>query len=118
MAYEIEDSLTALINDILERRFMPFFSFYYLIFCVSAVNRQNYFLSIKQIRVFTRSIASGDYPEKLKSTTKDEFEKLVTDLNIMNEMLQKRENDLLELNRDLEQRVELRTAELKETAEL
>ncbi|MBK7868246.1 MAG: SpoIIE family protein phosphatase [Ignavibacteriales bacterium] len=118
VAYELEDSLTAPINDIFRKAFYALLFFFIISFFAVSFITGKLLSPIKQIRVFTRSITSGDYPEKLKSTTKDEFEKLVTDLNIMNEMLQKRENDLLELNRDLEQRVELRTAELKETAEL
>lgn len=118
VAYELEDSLTAPIDDIFKKAFYALLIFFTAAF-ISVFFITSKFLSpIKQIRTFTRSITSGDYPEKLESGTKDEFAKLVTDLNIMNEMLQKRENDLIELNKGLEERVEQRTHELKETAEL
>jgi len=67
-----------------------------------------------EIKKFASVIGRGNYSEKLRVATKDEFEDLSIDLNAMSTTLAVREKELKEINAELESRVAQRTSELTE----
>ncbi|MHC1737474.1 MAG: SiaB family protein kinase [Ignavibacteriaceae bacterium] len=114
IAYSYEDDLTSPIRNIFTKTYLLLLIFFIVSFFIVAFFSNKLLSPIKAIRNFTRKISAGDYPGNLTSKSKDEFDDLIKDLNIMNYELQKRENDLSVLNKELENRVEKRTIELKD----
>jgi len=69
---------------------------------------------IKELGLLARRVAAGERNVQSKIDSRDEIGDLAERFNYMSRSLVERENSIIELNRDLEQKVQLRTAELEE----
>jgi two-component system, NtrC family, sensor kinase len=69
---------------------------------------------IKELELVARRVAAGERNVLCNIDSRDEIGDLAGRFNDMTRSLGERENSIIELNRDLEQKVQLRTAELEE----
>jgi two-component system, NtrC family, sensor kinase len=69
---------------------------------------------IKELELVARRVAAGERNVLCNIESRDEIGDLAGRFNDMTRSLGERENSIIELNRDLEQKVQLRTAELEE----
>ncbi|HBA86545.1 MAG TPA: histidine kinase [Geobacter sp.] len=69
---------------------------------------------IKELDMLASRVAAGERDVKSTIDSRDEIGDLAGRFNDMSRSLIERENSIIELNRDLEQKVQLRTAELEE----
>ena len=69
---------------------------------------------IRELENMARRVASGERNVQIRVHTRDEIGDLAGQFNEMTRTLMQREEDIRELNRDLEQKVQQRTAELEE----
>jgi len=69
---------------------------------------------IKELELLTRRVAAGERNVQSSIESRDEIGDLAERFNDMSRSLLERENRIIELNRDLEEKVQLRTAELEE----
>jgi serine phosphatase RsbU (regulator of sigma subunit)/HAMP domain-containing protein len=72
---------------------------------------------LMKLQDFSKQIRDGNYNTKIEINTNDEISDLADDLNIMAEQLAKREKELIEVNENLERKVEERTLELQNVKE-
>ena len=69
---------------------------------------------IKELELLARRVAAGERNVQCNIESRDEIGDLAGRFNDMSRSLGERENSIIELNRNLEQKVQLRTAELEE----
>ena len=69
---------------------------------------------IRELDTLARRVAAGERNVQSKIDSRDEIGDLAERFNDMSRSLAERENSIIELNRSLEQKVQLRTAELEE----
>jgi len=69
---------------------------------------------IKELELLTRRVAAGERNVQSHIDTRDEIGDLADRFNDMSRSLAERENSIIELNRNLEEKVQLRTSELEE----
>ncbi|HJV36031.1 ATP-binding protein, partial [Geomonas sp.] len=69
---------------------------------------------IKELSILARRLAAGERGVRSNIDSRDEIGDLAGSFNEMSAALAEREERIIELNRDLEKKVELRTAELEE----
>jgi two-component system, NtrC family, sensor kinase len=69
---------------------------------------------IKELELLTRRVAAGERNVQSHIDSRDEIGDLAERFNDMSRSLGERENNIIELNRSLEQKVQQRTAELEE----
>ena len=69
---------------------------------------------IKELELLARRVAAGERNVQSSIKSRDEIGDLAGRFNDMSRSLMERENSIIELNRNLEQKVQLRTAELEE----
>jgi two-component system, NtrC family, sensor kinase len=69
---------------------------------------------IKELEVLARRVAAGERNVQCNIESRDEIGDLAGRFNDMSRALGERENSIIELNHNLEQKVQLRTAELEE----
>ena len=69
---------------------------------------------IKELDLLARRVAAGERNVQSSIESRDEIGDLAGRFNDMSRSLVERENHIIELNRDLEEKVQLRTAELEE----
>ena len=69
---------------------------------------------IKELELLARRVAAGERNVQSSIDSRDEIGDLAGRFNDMSRSLGERENSIIELNRDLEQKVQERTAELEE----
>ena len=69
---------------------------------------------IKELELLARRVAAGERNVQSSIDSRDEIGDLAERFNDMSRSLGERENSIIELNRSLEQKVQLRTAELEE----
>jgi len=94
-------------------------SFVLLVSCLVGVSMAGFLgrkLShpIRQLEVLARRVAAGERNVQSNIDTRDEIGDLAERFNDMSRSLAEREHNIIELNRNLEQKVQLRTAELEE----
>jgi len=75
--------------------------------------RRNIILPINTLLLATKKIASGDLKHLINVEHNDEFGELATEFNIMSESLSNTKQALAKLNAELEERVIIRTSELR-----
>lgn len=75
-------------------------------------------LPIKELESFARNLAAGERGVRIDKVSDDEIGDLADAFNRMSAALSEQENEILELNRNLEEKVRLRTAELEEKSAL
>jgi len=69
---------------------------------------------IKELEILARRVAAGERNVQCNIESRDEIGDLAGRFNDMSRSLGERENSIIELNHNLEQKVQLRTAELEE----
>jgi len=94
-------------------------SFVLLVSCLVGVSMAGYLGKklahpIKELELLARRVAAGERNVQSHIGSRDEIGDLAGRFNDMSRSLGERENSIIELNRDLEQKVQLRTAELEE----
>ncbi|GFO57691.1 two-component sensor histidine kinase [Geomonas silvestris] len=73
---------------------------------------------IKELELLTRRVAAGERNVQSHIESRDEIGDLAERFNVMSRSLAEREDSIIELNRNLEEKVKLRTAELEENNRL
>jgi len=73
---------------------------------------------IKELELLTRRVAAGERNVQSHIESRDEIGDLAERFNDMSRSLAEREDNIIELNRNLEEKVKLRTAELEENNRL
>ncbi|NVN99398.1 MAG: cache domain-containing protein [Geobacteraceae bacterium] len=73
---------------------------------------------IKELESFARNLAAGRRGERIEKVSDDEIGDLADAFNRMSAALTEKETEILELNRSLEVKVHIRTAELEEKSRL
>jgi two-component system, NtrC family, sensor kinase len=81
---------------------------------VSAVLGKRLAQPIKSLSILARRLTAGERDVQSDIASRDEIGDLAGSFNEMSRTLMEREDRIIELNRDLEKKVELRTAELEE----
>ena len=94
-------------------------SFVLLVSCLVGVSMAGFLgkklaQPIKELELLARRVAAGERNVHCDIDTRDEIGDLAGRFNDMSHSLGERENSIIELNRSLEQKVQLRTAELEE----
>jgi two-component system, NtrC family, sensor kinase len=72
---------------------------------------------IRELETLARRVAAGERDVRIEVASRDEIGDLGAEFNQMTRSLAQREEEIRELNRDLEKKVEERTAELEKTRE-
>jgi two-component system, NtrC family, sensor kinase len=81
---------------------------------VSAVLGGRLAQPVNELAILARRLAAGERNVLSSIASRDEIGDLAGNFNVMSRALIEREDRIIELNRDLEKKVELRTAELEE----
>jgi two-component system, NtrC family, sensor kinase len=94
-------------------------SFVLLVSCLVGVSMAGFLgkklaFPIKELELLARRVAAGERNVQCNIASRDEIGDLAGRFNDMSRSLGERENSIIELNRSLEQKVQLRTAELEE----
>jgi PAS domain S-box-containing protein len=114
--YEYKSQLLAPFTNLFNTAYIALAVIFIIIVIVVTNITSRLISPIKEIKMFASKIAGGSYGQ-IAIKSKDEFGSLSNDLNLMSSTLKKREAELIAINKELEQRVEDRTKELKSAKE-
>ena len=78
------------------------------------INSKRLVAPLNQLSDFTKKIAKGEYEKTLPDPSYAEISQFTSNFSLMSNKLKHREKELREITAQLEDRVTLRTAELKE----
>ncbi len=112
--YALEEDLISVITDLFDSSFMVVLIFFFVVASIVLITIHKLLNPISKIKMFASQLTSGNYNSKIVIKSHDEFGDLADDLNNMSATLKSREDELLKLNTELEDRVKQRTKELSE----